>query len=468
MGMPANAGLEYWQNVLVAGGSTVIPRWTLEPVPGVGECTVTIPQNALPAPQGPAGEPDVSSGAVLLAAHAVVLAALSEERDVVTGYVAARGRVLPCRLTPDPGPWRSVVGEAARAEHDLLTHADVEVEDLRRRLGVAGPSFTTMFDPAGDGDLAADAVLRVGVVDAAGGPALLLRYRTDVLDGEAAARIAGYHLTALTLIAADPDADHHGQTLLSGEELRFQLEGLAGPPQPFPGRRFHELFEDRVAAHPDAVAAVHAGREWSYRELNARANRLGRALLARGLQREDVVAVVTERNLDWMASVLAVFKAGGVYLPTEPPFPAGRIPTTLARAGCRFVFTEPGSTTTLDAALDALPGVQTLLAECAYAEDHAEGDLDVAVAANQLAYIYFTSGSTGEPKGAMCEHAGMLNHLYAKIADLGIGEGDVVAQTAPHCFDISLWQLVSAVLVGGRTLLVEQEVILDVERFVDE
>ena len=67
----------------------------------------------------------------------------------------------------------------------------------------------------------------------------------------------------------------------------------------------------------------------------------------------------------------------------------------------------------------------------------------------------------------MCEHAGMLNHLFAKIDDLEIGEGQVVAQTAPQCFDISLWQLVSALLVGGRTLLVEQEVILDVERFVD-
>ena len=86
---------------------------------------------------------------------------------------------------------------------------------------------------------------------------------------------------------------------------------------------------------------------------------------------------------------------------------------------------------------------------------------------DQLAYIYFTSGSTGEPKGAMCEQAGMLNHLQAKIHDLGVGEGAVVAQIAPQCFDISLWQLVSALLVGGRTLLVEQEVILDVERFVD-
>ena len=69
--------------------------------------------------------------------------------------------------------------------------------------------------------------------------------------------------------------------------------------------------------------------------------------------------------------------------------------------------------------------------------------------ADQLAYIYFTSGSTGEPKGAMCEHAGLLNHLYAKIGDLQIGAGQVVAQTAPQCFDISLWQLVSALLAGG-------------------
>ena len=89
------------------------------------------------------------------------------------------------------------------------------------------------------------------------------------------------------------------------------------------------------------------------------------------------------------------------------------------------------------------------------------------MAADQLAYIYFTSGSTGEPKGAMCEHAGMLNHLYAKIEDLQIGAGQVVAQIAPQCFDISLWQLVSGLLAGGRTLLVGQEVILDVGRFLD-
>src|SRR5581483_4943037 len=136
-------------------------------------------------------------------------------------------------------------------------------------------------------------------------------------------------------------------------ERYFQLEGLAGPRRDLPDRRFHELFEQRVQAHPDAVAAVQGQTQWTYRELNARANRLGRALLARGLRREDVVAVVTERNLNWMAAVLAVFKAGGVYLPIEPHFPADRIATTLSRAGCELVLTEPGSTATLGPALES-------------------------------------------------------------------------------------------------------------------
>src|SRR6266581_6269206 len=119
----------------------------------------------------------------------------------------------------------------------------------------------------------------------------------------------------------------------------------------------------------------------------------------------------TERNLDWMAAVLAIFKAGGAYLPIEPHFPADRIARTLSRAGCRLVLTERGSTTMLDQAIDSLSGVQTLFIDALYEEAHSGGDPGVAVALDQLAYVYFTSGSTGEPKGAMCEHAGMLNHI---------------------------------------------------------
>jgi amino acid adenylation domain-containing protein len=296
---------------------------------------------------------------------------------------------------------------------------------------------------------------------------------------------------------------------------------LAGPSRKLPDRRAHEVFEDQARARPDAIAAMHGSSQLTYGELNASANQVARALLARGLTREGVVGVVTERNLDWMTAVLAIFKAGGAYLPIEPHFPAERIARTLSRAGCRLVLTERGSIAMLDQALlslspsdgerDGVGGrmVETLFIDEAYTARqsrnrvgrdgfhrvprnfarqngdavervpteipsqessdlrHPAGDLGLDVAPDQLAYIYFTSGSTGEPKGAMCEHAGLLNHLLAKIEDLKIGEGTVVAQTAPQCFDISLWQLISALLVGGRTLIIEQETILDARRFID-
>ncbi|MFH8475459.1 amino acid adenylation domain-containing protein [Streptomyces sp. NPDC018000] len=470
MGMQVQAGREFWRAVLVAGGFTAVPRWTRNPVTGIGEHDATVPDDVVAALGRLAKELAVPLDSVLLAAHAKVLAALSGEHEVTTGYVTAEGvRPLPCRLTTEPDSWRGLLLDTHRVASDLLLHKDFPVDELRRELGLAETSIETVLDPHDlGGELAGSTVLRVGFSQRGGHFVLRMRYRTDALDTDCAARIAGYHLTALALIAADPDAEHRRQSLLSAEELRFQLEGLAGPRRELPDHRFHELFEQRVAAHPDAVAAVHGERQLTYRELNARANRVGRALLARGLRPEGVVAVVTERNLDWMAAVLAVFKAGGVYLPVEPHFPADRLAAMLSRAACGLVLTEPGSTSTLDQALDSLSGVQKLLVGTAYEEDHADNDLGLSVAPDQLAYIYFTSGSTGEPKGAMCEHAGMLNHLYAKIDDLEIGEGQVVAQTAPQCFDISLWQLVSGLLVGGRTLLVEQEVILDVQRFVDK
>ncbi|WP_406325274.1 amino acid adenylation domain-containing protein [Streptomyces sp. NBC_01617] len=470
MGKQVQADREFWRTVLLAGGFTAVPRWTLDPVTGVGEHEVAIPDDVVAALGRLADDLAVPLDSVLLAAHAKVLAALSGEREVATGYVTVEGgRPLPCRLTTGPGSWRTLLLNAHRAVSDLLLHKDFPVDELRRELGLAEPPIETVFDLHGSGgEIAGDTVLWVGISQRGGRLVLRLRYRTEALDTDCAVRIAGYHLTALALVAADPDAEHARQSLLSAEELRFQLEELAGPHRELPDLRFHELFEQRVAAHPDAVAAVHGEQQLTYRELNARANRVGRALLARGLRREGVVAVVTERNLDWMAAVLAVFKAGGVYLPIEPHFPADRVATMLSRAACGLVLTEPGSTSTLDQALGSLSGIQKLLVGAAYEEDHADDDLGLRVEPDQLAYIYFTSGSTGEPKGAMCEHAGMLNHLYAKIDDLGIGEGQVVAQTAPQCFDISLWQLVSGLLVGGRTLLVEQEVILDVQRFVDK
>lgn len=486
---PVEAGREHWRRVLLAGGLTAIPRWTTRPATGVAQHDVTgvaqhdepVPDDVLVASTRLAGQHGRPLSSVLLAAHAVVLAALAGEREVTTGYVV-RGAAapLPCRLDTSAASWHGVLQAAHRAETELLAHADMPVETLRRALGVrqqfetvidlaAGPTIDpTSIDPTSiDADLPAGVVLALSLPTVAGDRVLRLRYRTETLDAAAAARIAGYHLTALRLLVADPDAEHRRQSLLSDAERRLQLHELAGPVHELPDRRVHELFEDRVTTQPDAVAAVQGDRRWTYAELNAHANRLGRALLARGLRREQVVAVVTERTLDWMAAVLAILKAGGVYLPLEPHFPADRIAKALQRAGCTLVLTERESTTTLDEAVGSLPSVRCLVVDDVYAEAHADGNLGVEVGPDQLAYLLFTSGSTGEPKGALCEHAGMLNHLYAKIIDLGVREGEVIPQTGPQCFDISVWQLLGALLVGGRTLIVEQDAVLDVERLID-
>ncbi|MFD7610943.1 amino acid adenylation domain-containing protein [Streptomyces sp. NPDC059828] len=460
---------DFWRGVLADAGRAAVPRWTSAPVPGVGEQEAAVPDEVASALPRLAGELGVPVESVLLAGHAKVLSALCGEDEVLAGYVAVQGApAAPCRLDLTVSSWRGLVLGADRAARDVRTHLDSPWRELVGELGLSAAPFEVVVDPYGaDGTPEGDTVLWVGFVRRDGQWAVRVRYRADVLDADAGERIAGYHVTALGLLCADVDAGHTGQGLVGARELRHQLEDLAGPERELPQARAHELFEQRVREHPDSVAAVRGTDTWTYGELNARANRLARALLVAGLRPEQPVGVVTERGLDWLASVWAVFKAGGVYLPVEPHFPPERVRSILTRANCPLVLTEPGSTDHLDQALAELPAVQRLLIDEAVSGQTDASDLDVAVGPNQLAYIYFTSGSTGEPKGAMCEHTGMLNHLHAKIDDLGIGEGTAVAQTAPQCFDISLWQLIAAHLVGGRTVLVDQETILDVPRFLD-
>src|SRR5207249_11006361 len=197
----AERGREFWRRMLLAGVLTALPRWARDPVAGVGEHEARIPRDLVARLRRLADELPVSFNSVLLTAHARVLAALSGEHEVSTGYVARPGRSsLLCRITTEPHSWRAMLLEIHRAESELLSHADFPVEDLRRELGLIGPLFETVFDPAGAGrgELAEDTVLGVGIVEREG-IVIRLRYRTDVFDADCAARNAGYHLAALAL-----------------------------------------------------------------------------------------------------------------------------------------------------------------------------------------------------------------------------------------------------------------------------
>src|SRR5437879_1776929 len=261
MSRQARAGAATRRGRCEMSGFTPVPRWTTNPVPGVREHAVRIPDVLMAALRRSAKALKVPLSSVLLTGHAKVLGALSGAREVWTGYAAEGGPPLPCRLTIGPRSWREVLLETARAESDLLSHRDSPADNLRCELGLAEPLFETVFAlDAGGGELPDQTVLRVAFVERYG-LVLRLRYKRDVLDADCAARIAGYHLTALALIAADPDAEHARQSLLSAEELRFQLDGFAGRRRDLPDRRAHELFEERARAHPDGIADVQGDRE---------------------------------------------------------------------------------------------------------------------------------------------------------------------------------------------------------------
>src|SRR5262245_5460189 len=137
----AESGREFWRGVLLAGGFTALPRWTLDPVAGVGEHEARIPDELVAALRRLANELAVPLSSVLLTAHAKVLGALSSERAVCTGYALELESPLPLRMTLGPRSWREVLLDRARTQAEVLAHRDCPVDDLRPEIGSGGPLF---------------------------------------------------------------------------------------------------------------------------------------------------------------------------------------------------------------------------------------------------------------------------------------------------------------------------------------
>jgi amino acid adenylation domain-containing protein len=184
-----------------------------------------------------------------------------------------------------------------------------------------------------------------------------------------------------------------------------------------------------------------------------------------------VVALLAPRGIDFLTSVLAVFKAGGAYLPLDPRHPADRCREILERSGAPIALMSAETAPLLAQVLAAMPShrrPRLIELEPLLAGQGGEERLPDRTAPDHLAYVIYTSGSTGAPKGAMVTSRGMVNHLWAKIVELDLGPSDVVAQNAPQIFDISVWQLLAALLVGGRVVIFEDAVAQDPARLIAE
>ena len=229
-------------------------------------------------------------------------------------------------------------------------------------------------------------------------------------------------------------------------------------------------FEAQAARTPRKVAIACRGTALTYDELNQRANRVAQGLVARGIGPDVLIGLLADRGLDFLVMMLGIFKAGGAYLPLDPAHPDDRMVQVLEESRVGFLFHgEAHRRRAENLCRQAVVPTPTCvrLAEV-------EGDKSPVVnlaprhRGRNLAFVITTSGSTGNPKGAMVDHFGMVNNLLTKVPALGLTEADIVAQTASQCFDISVWQYLTAVTIGGRVEVFPDEISRDPPRLLAE
>ncbi|MFN8397015.1 MAG: amino acid adenylation domain-containing protein [Bacteroidia bacterium] len=228
-----------------------------------------------------------------------------------------------------------------------------------------------------------------------------------------------------------------------------------------------EQFERIVAEFPDRIAIQCGEVAWTYNELNLRVNGLASELLENAIPgTEAVVALWMERSEWTCVCMLATWKARMVYLPLSLENPASRNLEILKMAGPQIVIHGAEGSDDLQWVKE-LVGCHILSLANVRNSEEIKPNPGHLPDGGELAYLMFTSGSTGKPKGVMIEHAGMLNHLYAKRLDFEIGSNAIVAQNASQSFDISIWQFLAALLSGGKTVVYPRSVVLNPLAFLE-
>ncbi|HEX2301167.1 MAG TPA: condensation domain-containing protein, partial [Pseudonocardiaceae bacterium] len=412
--------------------------------------------------------------------------------DAITGVFI---NTLPVRVQVDDdacvAEWlqqlQTAQAQSRRFEHMPLT---------RLQAWSAVPGGTNLFDnvvifenyPIADNDTAHG--LRVRELQAVEttnyplcvtvypGPPLqiVLGYDAALFDATTAQRLVEHFEVLLAGIAADSDRPLREIPMLTAAQWQQVLVDWNDTALPVADQPLPELFEAQVRRNPDATALVFRDHTLSFGELNARSNRLARYLLRHGAGPERVVALALPRSAEMVVAILAVLKAGAVYLPVDPALPAERIEFLLADAGATVVVTtgetavagaegEPGCASRL--VLD-YPDIVAALSRCADS-DLSDEERTAALRTRNTAYVIYTSGSTGRPKGVLVEHRNLtnlvFNHRHGFVAAAG-ADRLRVALSAVFSFDTSLEGLV--LLADGHELhLLDDTTRLDPQALVD-
>ncbi|KMS76367.1 peptide synthetase [Streptomyces viridochromogenes] len=347
---------------------------------------------------------------------------------------------------------------AARAIHDVSVERLAEVVDLAQYAGRsslvqvsvrvndeattgAGSTGTSRFD------------LSIALTErqqGGQGPAGIvgeIAYDADLFDPATVASLADRLVRVLTAFATEPDTALSRVELLSGQERKAWLETSSGAEYAVGEHTLVELFETRVLATPDAVAVVSGEISLTFAELNSRANALARRLVGAGIRREEPVALLMDRSAQLIVAVLATLKAGGCYLPLHLAHPAERMLGIMAAADVRILLTD-ATHADHEAAQGAAEAVLVT-------EDSADGvgtdNLDRKPLPEQAAYILYTSGSTGVPKGILVSHqSAVCLALDSSMKDTAL---ERMLVQSPLAFDPSTGEIWSPLLRKGQLVI---------------
>ncbi|MFF4948094.1 amino acid adenylation domain-containing protein [Streptomyces chattanoogensis] len=287
-----------------------------------------------------------------------------------------------------------------------------------------------------------------------------LEYATDLFDRSTAEALAERLVRILDEVAADPAQTLGEIELFSPAERGRILADWNDTTRTVPAGTVPDLFEAQAARTPEAIALVDGQARWTYRELNAQANRLARSLVDHGVGPESVVAVAMERSAALISVLLAVLKAGGTYLTLDERYPTDRIAFMLADARPAVIVTAGTVADTIRrAALDTGTGMLALddpavagrLTELPSA-DLTDAERTVALLPGHLAYLVYTSGSTGRPKGVSVPHAGVIRLVHG-AGFMELGPDDVFAQMSSVSFDAATLEIWGT-LLNGATLAI--------------
>lgn len=283
-------------------------------------------------------------------------------------------------------------------------------------------------------------------------------YASDLFDAGTIARLLAHFRILLSSVAADPEERISRLEILTAEERRLVLAEWNDTAHDYDARPVFVQIAEQVARTPDAVAVVDATERLTYAELQSRANQLAHELVETGVEPGSLVAILMDRQIPLLVSMLAVLQTGAAYVPIDPTFPPERQEFMLGDIRAPVLLTQEKYLGTVDSGSSRVVCVDRDWARIAH---QPTDPLGIEVDPDDRAYIIYTSGSTGKPKGVETLHRGVSNLLAYMRNWPGTSSDDVVVSVATHAVDLPVPDFYLTLMVGARLVLVPRDATMD-------